>query len=196
MKMADEPAVEVSQEATPPVTSQEAPPPEQPKPVPTAEELEQLRVELATAKRDAASNRVKLKELEPLAKKAQEADEAAKSKEQKAEERALAAEAREQATLVGYTQLEFAVQYGIQPDDIKLIGTGSREEMEANAKRVAALTAAAAKVERPPTDRPVEGLRPGATPEPAKPPDDSYPVEWKPTWMRGGDKESSIFHGQ
>lgn len=140
--------------------------------------------------------RAKLRELEPLAKKAQEADEAAKSKEQKAEERALAAEKREQETLERYTRMEVAVQYGIPPDDIDFIGSGTREEMDSRAQRIAAKNAAASKAQPPPTDRPVEGLRPGATPEPPKPADDSYPTEWQPTWMRGGDKESSIFHGQ
>ena len=140
--------------------------------------------------------RAKLKELEPLAKKAQAADEAAKSKEQKAEERAQAAEAREKETLEGYTRLELAVQYHIEPDDIDLIGSGTREEMDSRAQRIAAKNAAAMKAQPPPTDRPVEGLRPGASPEPPKPADDSYPTEWQPAWMRGGDKESSIFHGQ
>jgi hypothetical protein len=140
--------------------------------------------------------RAKLKELEPLAKRAQEADEAAKSKEQKAEERALAAEAREKETLERYTRMEVAVQYGIPPDDIEFIGSGTREEMDSRAQRIAAKNAAASKAQPPPTDRPVESLRPGATPEPPKPADDSYPESWTPSWMRGGDKESSIFHGQ
>jgi hypothetical protein len=140
--------------------------------------------------------RAKLKELEPLAKRAQEADEAAKSKEQKAEERALAAEAREKETLERYTRMEVAVQYGIPKEDIDFIGSGTREEMDSRAQRIAAKNAAASKATPPPTDRPVESLRPGATPEPPKPADDSYPSEWTPPWVRGGDKESSIFHGQ
>src|SRR4029077_17828601 len=82
--------------------------------------------------------RAKLKEFEPLAKKALEADEAAKSKEQKAEERALAAEKREQETLERYTKMEVAVQYHLEPDDIDLIGSGTREEMENRAQRIAA----------------------------------------------------------
>lgn len=140
--------------------------------------------------------RAKLKEFEPLAKKAQAADEAAKSKEQKAEERALAAERREQETLEGYARLELAVTHHIEPEDIDLIGSGTREEMEDRARRIAAKNAAASKAQPPPTDRPVEGLRPGASPEPPQPADDSYPDQWKPTWLRGGEKESSIFHGQ
>jgi hypothetical protein len=156
--------------------------------------LEELETELAKTRHEAAGYRHKIKELEPLAKKAQAADEAQKSDVQKAEERAQAAEQREKATLEGYTQLELAVQYSIPPEDIKLIGSGTREEMDANAKRLAALHAAAAKAERPPTDRPVEGLRPGATPEPAKSPDDSYPAAWTPPYMR--DKDNRSFYGQ
>jgi hypothetical protein len=170
--------------------------PEAPEPD-AAQETEEQRLEHVRRVRSENNKlRAKLKELEPLAKKAQEADEAAKSKEQKAEERALAAEKREKETLEGYARLELAVAHHIEPEDIRLIGSGTREEMEINAKRIAALTAAASKAQPPPTDRPVEGLRPGASPEPPQPADDSYPDSWKPTWLRGGEKESSIFHGQ
>ena len=140
--------------------------------------------------------RTRLKAAEPLAKQAQEAADAKKDGEQKAIERAQAAEKREQETLEGYARLELAVQYHIEPEDIDLIGSGTREEMDSRAQRIAAKNAAAMKAAPPPTDRPVEGLRPGASPEPPKPADDSYPTEWQPAWMRGGDKESSIFHGQ
>lgn len=157
---------------------------------------EDYEAELAKVRREAAGYRVKLKEVEPLAKAAQEAEEAKKDDIQRANDRAQAAETREKETLEGYTRLELAVQYGIPPDDIDLIGSGSREEMDVRAKRVAALNAAAAKASPPPTDRPVEGLRPGASPEPVNPPDDSYPEQWKPTWLRGNDKESRIQHGQ
>ena len=143
------------------------------KPGRTPEEYE---AELAKVRREAAGYRVKLKEVEPLAKAAQEAEEAKKDDIQRANDRAQAAEKHAQETLEGYTRLELAVQYHISDqDDIELIGSGTREEMEARAKRVAALNAAAAKATPPPTDRPVEGLRPGASPEPASPPDDSYP---------------------
>jgi hypothetical protein len=188
-------------ESAPPVVTTEAPPVtptdpanppvEEAKPPRTVEELE---AELAKTRREAANYRTKLREVEPLAKKAQEADEAAKSETQKANERAQAAEQREKATLEGYARLELAVQYSIPPDDIDLIGSGTREEMDARAKRLSALNAAASKAAPPPTDRPVEGLRPGATPEPPKPADDSYPAAWTPSYLR--EKESRSFSGQ
>jgi hypothetical protein len=187
--MADEPAPpEVPPEEQAPV---EDAPAEQAKPARSPEDYE---AELAKVRREAAGYRVKLKEIEPIAKKAQEAEEAKKDDIQRANERAQAAEREKQTLEQGYTRLELAVQYKIPREDINLIGSGTREEMEANAKRVAALTAAAAKVAPPPTDRPVEGLRPGATPEPAKPPDDSYPAGWTPKYLR--DKDSRSLYGQ
>ena len=184
--MAEEPA-EVPQEGAP--ATPETPPAETPR-VKTAEEYE---ADLAKLRRENATWRTKLREVEPIAKKAQEAEEAKKDDIQRANERAQAAEQREKETLEGYARLELAVQYSIPPDDIDLIGSGTREEMDVRAKRVAALNAAASKAAPPPTDRPVEGLRPGASPEPATPPDDSYPAAWTPDYLRG--KEGPSFHG-
>jgi hypothetical protein len=189
--MADAPITETP--TTPPLetpaTETETPP--EPKSARTAEDYE---AELAKVRREAANYRTKLREVEPLAKKAQEAEEAKKGDVQRANERAQAAEDREKATLEGYTRLELAVQYSIPPDDIDLIGSGTRDEMDVRAQRIAALNAAASKAAPPPTNRPMEGLRPGATPEPAKPPDDSYPASWTPSYLR--DKESRSIHGQ
>lgn len=172
----------------PPATDAPADPPKAPR------TLEDVEAELAKTRREAAGYRTKLREAEPLVKAAQAAEEANKTEVQKATERAQAAEKREADTQTGYTRLELAVQYGIQPDDIDLIGSGTREEMDVRAKRLAALSAAASKAGPPPTDRPVEGLRPGATPDPAKAPDNSYPSSWAPSHVK--DKESRSFHGQ
>lgn len=140
------------------------------------------------------SLRTKLRETEPLAKKAQAAEEANKTEIQKAVERAQAAENAKTELETGYTRLELAVQYSIPPDDIDLIGSGTRDEMDVRAQRLAALNAAASKATPPPSDRPVEGLRPGASPEPAKEPDDSYPAAWVPSWLKDNDNRSQ--HGQ
>jgi hypothetical protein len=158
----------------------------------TPEEYEAM---LAKVRREAAGYRMKLKESEPLVKKALEAEEASKTDIQRANERATKAEAALQERDIGFARLELAVKYSVQPEDIDLIGSGTREEMDARAKRIAALNAAASKAAPPPTDRPVEGLRPGATPEPPKPADDSYPASWTPSWVRD-KQESRSFHGQ
>ena len=169
----------------------EAPPADDAKPARTPEQYE---AELAKVRREAANYRTKLREVEPLAKKAQEAEDANKTEIQKAADRAQRAEQALQEQATGYTRLELAVQYNIPPDDIDLIGSGTREEMDARAARLAALHAASMKASPPPTDRPVEGLRPGATPEPPKPADDSYPAAWTPSYLR--DKESRSQYGQ
>ena len=139
---------------------------------------EEYEAEIQKLRKEAASWRTKLREAEPVLKAHQEAEEAQKTELQRAQE-ALQQE-REQRTQMeqGYTRLELAVQYNIPPDDIDLIGSGSREEMEARAARLGQLVASVSKAPPPPSDRPVEGLRPGATPEPPKPVDNSYPAEW------------------
>lgn len=138
-----------------------------PKPARTPEQLEQ---ELAKVRREAANYRTKLREAEPLVKKAQ--DRAAKLE-------------KDYAALQTQTwQLELAGQYGVPHEDRDLIGSGSREEMEARATRLGARFATSDKTPPPPSNRPVEGLRPGATPEPPKPADDSYPESWKPAFLR------------
>ena len=154
---------------------------------------EQYEAEIAKLRKESAGYRTKLREVEPLAKKAQEAEEANKTEVQKAADRAARAEQLLQDKETGYARLELAVQYNIPPDDIDLIGSGTREEMDARAARLAALHAASMKAAPPPSDRPVEGLRPGATPDPPKPADDSYPSSWTPSYLRD---ESRSQYGQ
>lgn len=139
---------------------------------------EDYETEISKLRKENASWRTKYREAEPIVKAHQEAEEASKSEVQRMQE-ALEQE-RSQRTQIetGYTRLELAVQFNIPPDDIDLIGSGSREEMEARAARLGALHASAEKKPPPPSDRPVEGLRPGATPEPPQPVDHSYPANW------------------
>ena len=161
-------------------------------PVHTPEELEEM---VRKLKAENFKHREKLREVEPLAKAAQEAEEANKSEVQKAVDRAAKAEKTAAELQESYTRMELAVNYKISdPQQVKLIGSGSREEMEDRAATVAALNKAAQHASPPPTDRPVEGLRPGATPEPPKPADDSYPSGWTPSYLKNQDPRSQ--HGQ
>ncbi len=139
---------------------------------------EQLEAELAKVRREAAGYRTKLREAEPLVKAAQEAEEANKTEVQKAQERAANLERKYLDLQQSNDRLDLAVQYSIPRDEIDLIGSGSREEMEARAARLGPLFAASEKNPAPPSNRPVEGLRPGASPEPPKPADNSYPANW------------------
>lgn len=66
------------------------------------------------------------------------------------------------------TRLEVALDHGIPKDFLDLLGSGTREEIEARAERVKTLIAGQAPVTPPavpaPGNRPVAQLRPGATP--------------------------------
>lgn len=121
---------------------------------------------------------LRLQEAEPLAKKAREADDAAKTETQRAIERAEAAEKREAEKDLALYRRDLADTHRIPRNKLHLLGSGSRKEMEAIAAEIGPLFAASEKTPPPPSDRPVEGLRPGASPEPPKPEDTSYPAEW------------------
>jgi hypothetical protein len=139
---------------------------------------------LKKARKEAADRRVKIRELEPLANKAREIEEGEKTELQKAQERAEAAEKRDRERQENFDRLDIASTLGIERDNIDLIGSGSREQMEAQALKVKALQDARnAHSSPPPSDRPVEGLRPGASPEPPKQADDSYPAAWTPSYL-------------
>jgi hypothetical protein len=147
---------------------------------------------IADLRKENANWRKKYREAEPIVQQHQELEEAAKTELQRATERAEAAERRDREREEAFARLDIAVQHGIDPDNIDFIGSGSREEMEARAVRVKALQQAQAAT-APPSNRPVEGLRPGASPEPPQPADNSYPESWKPNHVR--DRERSQ-HGQ
>jgi hypothetical protein len=172
--------VEQAEAAAPPKPSDVA------KPEPEKPELsaEQLQAELAKVRKEAAGYRTKLREAEPLVKAAQEAEEANKTEIQRAIERAEAAEKTAAERELALYRRDLADEHGIPANKTHLLGSGSREEMEAIAAEIGPLFASAAKTPPPPSDRPVEGLRPGATPEPPKPADDSYPAEWAPPQVR------------
>lgn len=160
------------QNASPPA---EAPKPEDPKGPRSPEDYE---AEIQKLRKESAGYRTKLREAEPLVKAHQEREEANKTELQRAQE-ALATRERDYADLmVSNARLELAAIYNVPPEDIDLIGSGTREEMEARAARVGALNASTTRTPAPPSNRPLEGLRPGATPEPPQPVDNSYPANW------------------
>lgn len=148
------------------------------------ETVDDYRAEVERLRKENAQRRTKLREVEPLAEKYREIEEGQKTELQKAQERAAAAEERDRQREEDFNRLNVAVALGIEPDNIDLIGSGSREEMEQRALRVKAMQDAQKAPTAPPSARPVEGLRPGASPEPPQPADDSYPEAWKPSHVR------------
>lgn len=94
--------------------------------------------------------------------------EASKSEEQRREE-AIARATREAETARAEAlRYKAAATYGISADHFDLLGSGTEEEITARAEKLASLIAAqqapVTPPAAPPQSRPVEQLRPGATP--------------------------------
>lgn len=178
-------------EQQPPVVEQppvvDAPPadPQQPPTEPTdPQEMtpEQYKAELKKVRAEAAGWRTKLREAEPIVKAHAEAEERNKTELQRATERAAALEQQNVAAQQQIQLLGLAAKYGIPEDDYDLLGSGTPEEMESRAVRIAHMREAALGQQpaTPPSNRPVESLRPGASPQPPVRADNSYPEAWKP----------------
>ncbi|MFT4202186.1 hypothetical protein [Gordonia sp. (in: high G+C Gram-positive bacteria)] len=154
-------------------------------PAPEADKDEQealpdwVRKKLDKVQREAQNLRSRLKDQEPLVAAAQEAERKNMSDldRQKAENADL-----QQLLAQRDTEL-LAARYQLTDEDIEFIGEGSFEEKEARAKKFAArVQSASTPVEddpaKPPTRRPVESLKPGASPTPPPAVDNSYPAHW------------------
>lgn len=129
-------------------------------------------------RKESAGYRTKLREVEPIVAKHQEAEEATKTEIQRATERAEALAQQNTQLIVEAV----AAKHGISEEDYDLLGSGTREELESRAARLAARSAPAAPTDppAPPSNRPVETLRPGASPQPPAAEDNAYPAQWRP----------------
>jgi hypothetical protein len=169
---------ETTTEVTEPVEAQEAE---------TAAESEQFVVARAMAKIRKANDearglRSRVKELEAYEAKVREIEESQKSEAQKIQERAEQAERDAQAARNELLVERIARRHRLDDDDMDLLGTGTEEQLEARAKKIAAKNAAAAGAQAtaPPSGKPVEKLRPGATStETDIEPQDAYPSSWR-----------------
>lgn len=129
-------------------------------------DAERAKAKITKANQEAKSLRQRLKELEPLAAKAKEQEDAAKSVEQRiaeAERRVTDAETRA-------LRLEVAAEKGLTPNQAKRLVGSTREELEADAADLLA-TFKPNGQEPTPNGRPKERMRPGAVPsaDPAGP---------------------------
>ena len=85
----------------------------------------------------ARKNETRAKENAAAAKRLAEIEDAAKTEQQRLEDRATAAERERDEARVELTRLRMAARYGITEDDLDLLGSGTDEEIEARAKRLA-----------------------------------------------------------
>lgn len=99
--------------------------------------------------------------------------EASKSETQRLQEAAEKAARDADSARAEAVRYKAAATHGLSAEHFDLLGSGSEEEITARAAKIASLLAAnAAPASTPPQTRPVEQLRPGATPGEAESPDD------------------------
>ena len=153
----------------------------------TTDESEKFDADRAMAKIRKANDEAKglrsrVKELEAYEAKVREIEEAKKSESDKIQERAAKAEKDAQDARHELLVERIARRHHLDDDDMDLLGTGTEEQLEARAKKIAAKNAAAAgrEVTGPPSDKPVSQLRPGATgTDKSIAPPDAYPSSWR-----------------
>ena len=163
-----------------------APAPEAPQQS-TDQNVEQLpewaREAISKANKEAATYRTKVRELEPLASEAQKLKEAQQTEAERIAARAAAAERERDDARAEGLRYKAAATHGISEDYFDLLGTGDAETISGRAERVggllkenatlrAELEALRAGKPAPTNGRPVEALKPGATPEHATSEDD------------------------
>lgn len=144
---------------------------------------EWAREAISKANKEAATYRTKVRELEPLATKAQELEAAQQTEAERIAARATAAERERDEARAEGLRYKAAATHGISEDYFDLLGTGDADAISGRAERVGGLlkenATLRAEVEAlragkpaPTNGRPVEALKPGASPENAKTEDD------------------------
>jgi hypothetical protein len=140
---------------------------------------EWAREAISKANKEAAGYRTKVRELEPLATRAQELEAAQQTEAERIAARATAAERERDEAKAEGLRYKAAATHGIGEDYFDLLGTGDAEAIGERAQKVGALLKVQsenaqlrAEVEAlragkpaPIQGRPVEALKPGATPE-------------------------------
>lgn len=130
---------------------------------------------ITKANREAASYRTQVNELKPKAEQFTALEEASKSEAQRLAEAAQTAQRDAETARAEAIRYKAAATHGISADYFDLLGSGTEDEINARAEKIAALAAAQAAATQtapPPATRPVEQLRPGATPAGAESEDD------------------------
>lgn len=123
---------------------------------------EALRKALEKARREAANYRTRAKELEPLAAKAKELEDAGRTELEKLTSRAESETTRADQAESRALRLEVAFEKGLTPAQAKRLVGSSREELEADADEI--LRDFPAKTDGRPKGNPDLGPRPSAQP--------------------------------
>lgn len=150
------------------------------------DDVEVLRREVEKVRREAAGYRTKLREAEPLAKRARDLEEAQKTEAQKLGDRAAAAEARADKAEAEMLRLTVGADKGLTPAQARRLVGATREELEADAdEMIADFAPADPATPKPEAPRPPkEQLRPGAT-SAVEEPEESDPAKLAALVSRG-----------
>lgn len=171
---------ETEQEVTPdpaPAAEPETEPQEKPEEAdPKDDDLpDWAKDKIRKANNEAQNLRKRLKEQEPLVSAAQEAERAKMSELDRtnADLDAVKAELAQRDTQL------LQARYQIPDDHVEFIGDGTFEEKEARAAKLGQMVQPKTDTpERPPTDRPMSSMKPGASPSTPPAEDHSYPANW------------------
>ena len=132
-------------------------------PEPQVDDLpEWARESLKKANAEAAAYRKKVRDLEPLAKRAKQLEDASKSDIERATEALSAAEKRAQEAEVRALRLEVAAEKGLTPAQARRLVGGTKEELESDADDLLASFPSSTPDAAP--RKPQERLRPGSLP--------------------------------
>lgn len=117
----------------------------------------------------AKENKAKLDEATPKLTEYDRLVEASKSDAERLQEAAEAAKAEAQTAREETIRLRVAIKHGISDADLDLLGSGTEEQLDARAARLAALNAAAGQPgARPPAPNPAQGAPAGGSTDPAQ----------------------------
>ena len=136
-----------------------------------------LRKQLADARKEAARYRNERNDLKDDAQAWRDKQEAEKSEIERLQEQNAANEQRLAEVEAERLKLTVAHSYGLEPDDVALLGSGDKETLEARAARISELYKKAAPQHAAPNGRPLESVRSGAG-EAEEKPDNAYPSNW------------------
>jgi hypothetical protein len=129
--------------------------------------------EIRVARNEARNLRERVKEAEPILAQWHALEQASKTEFEQVQEDLERTKRDAEKARAEAIRYKVAATHGIPADDFDLLGSGTEEEIAARAQRLAAYRAAAEQAQQPvaptaPQRRPVEQLRPGATPADAE----------------------------
>lgn len=139
--------------------------------------------ELEKVRKEAARYRTERNELQGAANKWKEHEDAQKSDLERTQEQLAEVQEKLKVAEASKVLLEVAAEHGIKPEDMALLGTGTKEELEPRAARIKELYGSAHTT--PPSQQPRQNLAPGSGVGDKETTGEAmYPSSWVPDALR------------